>query len=1328
MPLLPAYSWAVRVSIPAPKKIIEENMPVEIDHPVLKAATDADVELLNTLIQTTATGPSSPTPSNSHDANYFVAFDGTLNNKDNPNLSPTNVEKILLLVRGSPALKDKREYYPGPGTQGNQINNKLDSWFGYSMDETAEKAYTELLRWAQTQFTTDPQTNVRLSGVSFSRGGGSHTAFLNLVQEGGIPDTSTAVFGEDPQTGTRIVVGYQKYWVQPSQVDLGSHVVFDRVVAGARFDASVTQLPANADLDILSITSRDENRYVFALDSLQQKHIPDLRVQEIQVPGVHSDVGGGYWDSGISNYTLQAAYQWLQASGTPMRPLSDLPSLLREGSPASPITFDLNPQPVIHDAFEGTFGYDGEERGSGAWVPGRANNTNHYASPIVLPKGAAGLSAALSILGVGELPPQAIAALDALQGLAGPMDLTQAQSAATQLLGQAGALKDLSLPNAQALNADMISNLAGQLLGQDLAAAKVWTDAQGLVNLKLGDTLLGISPDGSALKTLLDDSGGQQLLTRTVFANGGQLVQSATQAFSAAGIGGELIQKQFMADGGFAQLITQPSGAFSSGLFSADGFGTSADFDADGHAQRSETVYPDGSRSIYEATYANGALHTSSQVNKDAAGRITHSDILSADGLRKVQWASFDSTGHAQAHGEIQYNDQTDEVQFLEVGLDGSISTRRTDYFSAPSRQASEEHYLRKSSDGRVEVETLRRFDALGHLLYDKAVDSDGQYGISEFAYQGDARSTAQVQRFDAQHRLLTSQVDNADQSRTRQAFTYDADGQISTSSEQRYNTRGDEEYAHDLSADGSTHTRLTSYFDAPSRQIKETSSVGKDSAGQTVVATLQRFAPMGHLLYDKSTDSTGQYSISEFTYVGDTRQVSDIKRFDASGRILASEVNAADGSRVVQDWSYAATGLVLSQHAWHYNAQGQEFRMESQNSDGSKDSRDTLFDASGAMVATVTNTRSPQGVLTQANTRLESNVNHDDVRVTRQGDDLLIHINQAVGVARIPGFIQANTPFMAESEFITFGKDGQHWSPAQVVTMLLTGTQGSDVITGFTTADTLTGLGGNDTLDGGLGSDALIGGDGHDQYKVDAGDLVMESNGEIGGTDTIYTEIDQYLLPENVENLVMTGKGVQTAKPTAEGLVMTGKMDTRTASGNGQDNHITGSAGHDAIRGMGGDDTLLGMAGSDSLSGGERNDLLIGGTGLDTLIGGAGNDIYAWGLGDGADTLIDSAGQDQLRVLAGIDVDKIWLRQVASHLEVSVIGTSDRITIDNWYSQADKPIESIALTNGRTLSANGIQTLVDAMARFTPPATGQTSLPNEYQAQLGSLIAAQWR
>jgi len=144
----------------------------------------------------------------------------------------------------------------------------------------------------------------------------------------------------------------------------------------------------------------------------------------------------------------------------------------------------------------------------------------------------------------------------------------------------------------------------------------------------------------------------------------------------------------------------------------------------------------------------------------------------------------------------------------------------------------------------------------------------------------------------------------------------------------------------------------------------------------------------------------------------------------------------------------------------------------------------------------------------------------------------------------------------------------------ALAIGTVLTGTPGDDRLIGSGAADLLQGFAGDDRLDGGPGADTLVGGDGGDTYVVDdPGDVIVENFDEIWW-DTVESSVS-YALPENVENLTLTG--------TAD----------LTGTGNALDNHLVGNAG------------------ANRLEGGPRYDTLDGGPGADIMLGGLDDDWY---------------------------------------------------------------------------------------------------------------------
>ncbi|HPX61715.1 MAG TPA: calcium-binding protein [Deltaproteobacteria bacterium] len=365
-------------------------------------------------------------------------------------------------------------------------------------------------------------------------------------------------------------------------------------------------------------------------------------------------------------------------------------------------------------------------------------------------------------------------------------------------------------------------------------------------------------------------------------------------------------------------------------------------------------------------------------------------------------------------------------------------------------------------------------------------------------------------------------------------------------------------------------------------------------------------------------------------------------------------------------------------------------------------------------------------------------------------------------------------TDTVASSIDYTLGANFENLTLTGTTAIEATGNELNNRITGNAIDNILTGGAGNDVLNGAVGSDTMIGGIGNDTYYVDnTGDVVIENADE--GTDTVASSID-YTLGTNFENLTLTG---------TTAIEATGNELNNRITGNIVDNILTGGAGNDTLNGGAGTDTMIGGIGNDtyyvdntgdvvienadegtdtvrssisyvlgnnlenliltgseaincagneqnnSLYGNAADNILDGGTGNDSLRGGKGNDTYILDRGYGRDTIVENdttAGNtDIAQFNSGIATDQLWFQHVGNNLEVSIIGASDKFTIQNWYSGSAYHIEQFKTFDGKMLLDTQVDALVNAMATFTAPPSGQTTLPENYQTALAPVIAANW-
>ena len=302
--------------------------------------------------------------------------------------------------------------------------------------------------------------------------------------------------------------------------------------------------------------------------------------------------------------------------------------------------------------------------------------------------------------------------------------------------------------------------------------------------------------------------------------------------------------------------------------------------------------------------------------------------------------------------------------------------------------------------------------------------------------------------------------------------------------------------------------------------------------------------------------------------------------------------------------------------------------------------------------------------------------------------------------------------------------------------------------------------------LIGNGGTNVLTGRAGNDTYVVGAGDTVVENLN--GGIDTVVSSAT-WTLGSNVETLTLTGTANINGTGSSANNVLVGNSGNNILNGGSGNDILDGGDGNDSLLGGSSDDTLLGGLGNDTLNAGSGNDVLnggdgtdtldggsgadqllggagndvmtggggadqlTGGTGNDTMIGGSGNDLYNFLRVDGQDTIIDSdptpGNQDCARFGATINPLDLVISRQANELRLTIHGSSDQITVQNWYLGTSHRIETLQAGNGQTLLSTQVDQLIQAMAGFTAQ-TGLTwdqaidQRPQEVQA----VLAASWQ
>lgn len=258
----------------------------------------------------------------------------------------------------------------------------------------------------------------------------------------------------------------------------------------------------------------------------------------------------------------------------------------------------------------------------------------------------------------------------------------------------------------------------------------------------------------------------------------------------------------------------------------------------------------------------------------------------------------------------------------------------------------------------------------------------------------------------------------------------------------------------------------------------------------------------------------------------------------------------------------------------------------------------------------------------------------------------------------------------------------------------------GNDLLEGGAGIDHLYGGGGNDTLVGGADNDTLIG-----DFTDDlvGGDDIL--NGGAGadelqggrGNDVLSggTENDQ-LFGQVGHDVLYGGAGVDALQGEDGDDVLYGGTENDLLFGQAGSDFLSGDDGNDELQGGDAADTLLGGDGTDQLFGQDGDDLLIGGAGVDMLTGGLGADTYVFNLGDGVETIFDTAGEGNRLVFgAGITADSISLGVGSLLIRVGTAGDAIHIEgFDPLNPSAPTGIAQFEFADG------GVLTQTDLIAR----------------------------
>ena len=249
--------------------------------------------------------------------NFFAAFDGTRNDKDNLKRSgdpyPTNVGRLFDQAERRKSATFAPKYYPGVGTGGDQGElGRAAFWPTPAIDAAAEKAYGDFVEASRRYLNSHPgatPADLSASVTGFSRGCATAVRFAQRLNAQGLVSPDGAVIAP------------------PGSVPVTAMALMDPVATGVQGELGI---PPNVRGRVLVVQGQHEHRDLFRpLD-----YRGDPRVVAVQHPGNHVGVGGGYDRHGTAANVLEGLTGYFQASGLP---LANVPPELRHDPGQRPL-------------------------------------------------------------------------------------------------------------------------------------------------------------------------------------------------------------------------------------------------------------------------------------------------------------------------------------------------------------------------------------------------------------------------------------------------------------------------------------------------------------------------------------------------------------------------------------------------------------------------------------------------------------------------------------------------------------------------------------------------------------------------------------------------------------------------------------------------------------------------------------------------------------------------------------------------------------------------------------------------------------------------------
>ena len=245
---------------------------------------------------------------------FVMAFDGTGNDMDaQPRENWTNVALIYEQARERQKTNPTigTGYVAGPGTQDHKIPALMDGITGRTFESRIEAGYDKFIQQAALWLKENPDADISVAAMGFSRGAEQAAAFTRLVHERGIQDPIDAVYERNAAGEITDVTYTRPPLVAPGEVKQAA-VLLDPVATGEprKHDRRI----APSVLGAVQISALHEQRDQFkSTEALEPGLSADQRFLQVWVAGAHSNIGGSYTANGLSDRSFNLTADYLNS-------------------------------------------------------------------------------------------------------------------------------------------------------------------------------------------------------------------------------------------------------------------------------------------------------------------------------------------------------------------------------------------------------------------------------------------------------------------------------------------------------------------------------------------------------------------------------------------------------------------------------------------------------------------------------------------------------------------------------------------------------------------------------------------------------------------------------------------------------------------------------------------------------------------------------------------------------------------------------------------------------------------------------------------------------